>query len=568
MKVTFKKLQYRNMLSTGHEYTEISLDGHATTLICGINGSGKSTFMDAITFGLYGKPFRKINKPQLINSVNNKMMDVRVEFVVGPDEFVVVRGMKPNIFEIYRNGELLAQNAENKDYQETLEKTILRMNYKTFCQIVILGSANFVPFMQLPALAKREFGEDMLDIQYFTIMNTLLKARMQTNKDELVATERGIELIQSNIAIIKKHQEEARLSSERMREDKEARIYELEDEYSLLQMDKNKVQAQLDEQAQKIAKKSELITSRAKLDGVHYQTKIKINDAKSSIQFFESHAECPTCTQEIAEAFKAGVLEKRHADLYDLTGALADIENKQAKVDKALNAMGGIEKKISAFRDEWTSINTKMDGNLRVIKSIQEEIANLKTTEIDANALVPYETDLRNSYKFKEEFIKQRDLYVTATALLKDTGIKASIIKQYVPLLNKIINRYLEQMDFFCSFEMNENFEETIKSRFRDEFSYESFSEGEKMRINLSMLFAWREISKMRNSSATNLLILDEVMDGSLDAAGMDEFLVIVKEMAKDNNIFIISHKTDQISDRFDRVIKFQKDMNFSRIVS
>lgn len=567
MKIEFESVRYKNILSTGNEWTEVDLATHQTTLICGENGSGKSTFMDAICFGLYGKPFRRINKPQLVNSVNNKGLRVEIEFSVGDKQYKIVRGQKPHIFEVYLNETLLPQDTRTGDYQTSLEKEILKMGFKTFCQIVILGSANFVPFMQLTAAAKREFGEDMLDIQYFTVMNNLLKLRVQENKEELDQCNRQIELVDEKLKISAQMMGDAEIKKERI-------VLEYQTKIDHLQMDINKYYAELDSIQHKINEHDGVLKKRNALEEKRHDAVVKetrcsmtISELEDRIQFLSSHDSCPTCTQSISKEFQDKTVDECRARLQDLTVELKKTRDDKQKIDKALDGLNKMAAKASGMSSMMSAIQSQIKTNETLIKSYQHEIDKISVTEEHETYRIEELEENRSSLEItKENLVNHRELYNNAAVLLKDTGIKSQIIRQYVPVLNKLINKYLEQMDFFCLFEMNENFEETIKARHLDDFSYESFSEGEKMRVNLSMLFAWREIAKMRNSAATNLLILDEVMDGSLDAAGMDEFLGIVRELAKTNNIFIISHKTDQISDRFEKVIRFQKHKNFSRV--
>lgn len=566
MKIIFNKIRYKNFLSTGNVFTEIDLSGNPTTLVCGENGSGKSTFMDALCFSLYGKPFRKVNKPQLVNSVNAKTCVVEVEFNVGTHAYKIVRGLKPNLFEIYMNGNLLSQNADNKDYQEILEKNILRMNYKTFCQIVILGSANFVPFMQLAAQSKREFIEDLLDIQVFSNMNNILKEKINTNKEALALCENDLRLINSNLDLIRKHAAEQRQNVQDFIESKRFVIDKAQKENNDL-LEQNQILAdEVSGLQEKITKREALQKNNLKMNAAIHQIVSKIQAGRNRIKFYEENDSCPTCSQTIDDEFKKNFTEGKLKSIEENESLLVEVKEKQSKISQALDAIDEILDRITGCNQKMSSHSQVIASNNRLINMMQKEIASMNE-KIEVQDDSEYKKQLVVLENKKEELIKQRELFAMAAILLKDTGIKARIIKQYIPVLNKLINRYLEQMDFFCQFEMDESFEEKIKSRYRDEFSYESFSEGEKMRINLSMLFAWREISRMRNSSATNLLILDEVMDGSLDVNGMEEFLKIVVQLAKANNIFIISHKTDQISDKFAKSIKFEKVKNFSRVI-
>lgn len=568
MRIDFSKARYKNLLSTGNDFIEIDLSSHNTTLLCGDNGSGKSTFMDAICYALYGKPFRKINKPQLINTVTGKGLVVEIEFSVGQTQYKVIRGQKPTIFELYKNGTLLPQDAESKDYQQVLEKQILKMNFKTFCQIVILGSANFTPFMQLPAAQKREFGEDMLDIQYFTVMNNLLKLRIQQNNQAVDTVNREIELIDTKLMMVSKQLEDSAASKEKIIVETEQKIRDLGAENLSLQAKHDELMDKVFEIERKTSKKSALQDKRDDISYSETRLMVEIHGLLEKNQFFESHTNCPTCTQAITEEFRDGIVRENSLRAADLDGEVKKYVDERKKVELALKGLEKYDRQINQLKQEAMAYSSSIATNRKIMEHYKLEIERQKTNSVSDETFNESLQEQRDALEIKKEsLVNQKDLFNNAAVLLKDTGVKAQIIRQYVPVLNTLINKYLEQMDFFCLFEMNENFEETIKARHLDEFSYESFSEGEKMRVNLSMLFAWREIAKMRNSAATNLLILDEVMDGSLDAAGMDEFLGIVKDLAKSNNIFIISHKTDQISDRFEKVIRFTKEKNFSRIM-
>lgn len=565
MKITFNKIRWKNFLSTGNAFTEIDLFSHNTTLISGENGSGKSTFMDAMCFALYGKPFRKINKPQLMNAINQKNLLVELEFTIGSNEYLVKRGMKPSVFEVHLNGKVMAQNAESKDYQDTLEKNILRMNHKTFCQIVILGSANFVPFMQLSAQAKREFIEDLLDITIFSGMNTVLKDKASSNKNALIDCESEIRRITSNLELIRKHAAEQKQNAKTLVKDKKKIIDKAQKENEELVKENESLAKEIEGLKAKIDKTKSLQEKNLKVNAVIHQIVHKIQASQVNIKFYEENDSCPTCSQSISEDFKSEIVNNKQNTIKESEKLLEEVKQKQMKISYALKVIDNIVDRISSCNQKISSHSHMIASNNRLIDVMQKEITSINE-KVEVQDDSEYQKQLKNAEKNKEFLLKEREIFTLAAVMLKDSGIKARIVKQYIPLLNKLINKYLEQMDFFCLFEMNENFEEKIKSRHRDEFSYESFSEGEKMRINLSMLFAWREISRMRNSSATNLLILDEVMDSSLDANGTDEFLKIVRNLAKDNNIFIISHKSDQISDKFDKSIVFEKVKNFSKI--
>jgi len=564
----FEKVIYQNFLSTGNYNTEIDFLKNKNTLICGVNGSGKSTLIDAITYCLFGKAFRNINKPQLINSVTGKNMLVEIHFSVNNDSYVVKRGMKPNIFEIYQNQTLINQSAENKDYQSILEKTIIKMNYKSFCQVVVLGSANFTPFMLLPAAQRRAFVEDLLDIQMFSVMNNLLKEKVIENKELLIDCDTQIKLTENTLETNKKNREEANKNIESIIQTKNESIFKIESENEKDKQQLKTIEDDIAELQNTISNSKPKVLSA--LDKVYKSRTLldsKIQQAKETLSFFEDNSSCPMCEQEITNTFKESKIDsiktKRKEQsvlLEQLNEKINTLENKQEKIVSLVSDL----QQLNSARVE---ISSKISFNEKTIKSFRKDIDDLMRKQIsvvdDANLL----SELKEYHTTKQKLLEQKEIYNVGLVLLKDGGIKAKIIKQYIPIINDMINNYLDQMEFFCQFTMDETFEEKIKSRYRDDFSFESFSEGEKMRLNLAILFTWRELAKMRNSAATNLLILDEIMDSSLDSNGTDEFIKIIHTLTKNNNVFVISHKTDQILDRFDGVIRFEKRKNFSYII-
>lgn len=564
----FEKVIYQNFLSTGNYNTEIDFLKNKNTLICGVNGSGKSTLIDAITYCLFGKAFRNINKPQLINSVTGKNMLVEIHFSVNNDSYIVKRGMKPNIFEIYQNQTLINQSAENKDYQSILEKTIIKMNYKSFCQVVVLGSANFTPFMLLPAAQRRAFVEDLLDIQMFSVMNNLLKEKVIENKGLLIDCDTQIKLTENTLETNKKNREEANKNIESIIQTKNESISKIESENEKDKQQLKTIEDDIAELQNTISNSKPKVLSA--LDKVYKSRTLldsKIQQAKKTLSFFEDNSSCPMCEQEITNAFKENKIssikikrEEQTVLVEQLNEKIKTLENKQ---DKIVSLVSDLQQLNSAR----VELSSKISFNEKTIKSFRKDIDDLMRKQIsvvdDANLL----SELKEYHTTKQKLLEQKEIYNVGLVLLKDGGIKAKIIKQYIPIINDMINNYLDQMEFFCQFTMDETFEEKIKSRYRDDFSFESFSEGEKMRLNLAILFTWRELAKMRNSAATNLLILDEIMDSSLDSNGTDEFIKIIHTLTKNNNVFVISHKTDQILDRFDGVIRFEKQKNFSYII-
>lgn len=570
--IYFKKLRWKNFLSTGNAFTEVELNKAATTLIVGENGAGKSTMLDALSFVLYNKPFRKINKPQLLNSINKKDLQVEIEFSIGPGLYKIVRGLKPAVFEVYQNGRLLNQDADSKDYQEVLEKQILKLNHKSFCQVVVLGSASFVPFMQLSAAHRREVIEDLLDIQIFSTMNSLLKSRVSDNTSRLMQVEYDHELTSEKIKMQQAHIDEMQKNTG--------------DQIAKLKSDLSDYTAQIDnEQNLSIEKDKEIglllasIEDRDsvekkndKLKTLERQLKEKTKKLQQEIEFFSSHDSCPTCKQAIDDGFKCETVSQKENQIAEVSDGIEKLQQEIKVIVDRISEISEITSKVTSLNIEKITHNNSIQGLMKQCKKAASEIEQLqkKSDEyaINDDKMKEYEDALAMYSDQKSELLKDKDALQVAGLVLKDTGIKARIIKQYIPIINKLINKYLAALDFFVNFELDENFNETIKSRFRDEFSYASFSEGEKMRINLAILFTWRAVAKLRNSASTNLLIMDEVLDGSLDSNGTDEFLKILNNITQDTNTFIISHKTDQMYDKFANVMKFEKHKNFSRIAA
>ena len=566
--ILFTKLRWKNFLSTGNAFTEIDLNKQKTTLVVGENGAGKSTMLDALSFALFNKPFRKVNKPQLLNSINKKDLVVEIEFRIGSNYYKIVRGVKPSVFEIYQNDKLLNQNAESKDYQEVLEKQILKINHKSFCQVVILGSASFVPFMQLPAAHRREIIEDLLDLQIFTTMNSLLKDKIADNITKLGKVESDKRLYQDRVKLTKEHLESIRKSNENVIQEKKDGITNIEqkiaDSEELLKHHTDAINA-LKEQW----KSYDAFSTRGqKLYQLELQLAKKLEQIQKSVEFFATHDNCPTCKQDIDHKFKHETIDQRNVQLQEINTALeklsverASWNEKNKQYDQIRDDMYEHNMKISSFNNQIKMYNDNVKQLEKEIIKLMEQHENVDTKKIEEleQLLVQVESDFN---ALQEDKITLS----VASTILKDGGIKSKIIKQYIPIINKFINKYLSAMDFFVNFELNEEFNETIKSRFRDDFSYSSFSEGEKMRINLAILFTWRSVSKLRNSINTNLLIMDEVFDSSLDSNGTEEFMKILNTITTDTNTFIISHKTDQLYDKFEQVIKFEKHKNFSRV--
>ena len=569
--ITFEVIRWKNLLSTGNAWTEIELNANKTNLIIGSNGHGKSTILDALTFALFGKPFRKINKPSLVNSVNGKDCRVEIDFGAYGKKYKIIRGIKPNIFEIHVDGMLLNQDSASRDYQEYLEKFILKMNMKSFCQIVILGSASFTPFMQLNPADRRAIIEDLLDIQIFSIMNLLIKQRLQENKELQDATRLNL-----------KSNEEKKIYVERtlanLRQNNDDRLEELNTQYNDFASKKtdllNKVKKLADEKDDLVEEVTDISDLRKVYELAIRQIASWDNEAKRNEkerEFLQTSNDCPTCKQHIDQYFKGARIAHLLNEATSTIVAAQKMENENKTILEKINDREQKSKRIQIINAEIKADKQTMMHIVSTMNNIEDNIDKIK----NADTLVQdSEEELAKTIKEIDRIsvalqrqINERLLNDTAAALLKDGGIKTKIIKQYVPIINKLVNKYLDRMGFFVNFNIDENFNEVIKSRYRDEFSYANFSEGEKTRIDLALMFTWRSIAKMKNSVNTNLLILDEILDGSLDANGTDEFLKIIQTLTDDTNSYIISHKTDAIADKFDKTYRFEKIRNFSRLV-
>ena len=570
--IYFKAIRWKNFLSTGNAFTELKLNQSDTTLIVGENGAGKSTLLDALSFVLYNKPFRKVNKSQLMNSINKKDTLVEIDFDIGSNRYHIKRGMKPNVFEVHQNGKLLNQEAADRDYQTVLEKQILKLNHKSFCQVVVLGSASFVPFMELPAGQRREVIEDLLDIQIFSVMNSLLREKISGNNAAITKVEYECDLTSEKIKMQTQIIESTKLLNDtyvaKLKEELNKNTDRIEEERDAVKRLSEKavsLKAEIEDQ--------ESISERQKkLQRLEIQLADKVAKLTADIEFFSSHDSCPTCKQDIDHTFKCETVGDKQGQVQETRDA---IDKLQVEITRVLDRLQSIARVAADINSVNIEVITKNNTISNLIDQCKSLAAKIKETQeyndklvIDDSVMKELERTLGKLSDDKAELLRDKDALNVASIILKDTGIKAKIIKQYVPVINRLINKYLSAMDFFVNFEMDENFEEKIKSRFRDEFSYASFSEGEKMRINLAILFTWRAIARLRNSASTNLLIMDEVLDGSLDSNGTDEFLKIISNLTLDTNTFIISHKVDQMVDKFANVIKFEKHKNFSRIAA
>ena len=568
--ILFEKIRWKNFLSTGNQYTEISFTEHPTNLIIGTNGAGKSTLLDALTFSLFGKPFRKINKPQLVNTVNEKDCNVEVEFSIGNTKWKVVRGIKPNIFEIFRDDNALNQSAAALDQQKWFEQNVIKMNYKSFTQIVILGSSTFVPFMQLTATNRRDVIEDLLDIRIFSSMNNLMKDKIREVKDQIKVLDLKKESLIDKVKMQENFIEEIESRGKENIKSKEVRISELLIEENNLMNDN----AYIEEDVFKLTKEIEGLDSAKEKLRTLGNLKGKISNKVSMItkehKFFTQNTVCPTCNQDIEETFRINRIKDAQDKAKELQSGYKELEQAINKEEERERQFTTLSKEITTLTHGISQNNIKIAGCQRQVRDLESEIQrvtdNLANRNTEHEKLTTFKDNLKTTY---DELAQRKDTinyYDFSYSLLKDGGVKTKIIKKYLPLINQQVNRYLQLMDFYINFSLDEEFNETVQSPIHEDFSYSSFSEGEKMRIDLALLFTWREVARMKNSVNTNLLIMDEVFDSSLDGFGTEEFLKIIRFVIKDANIFVISHK-ESLHDKFADVIRFDKVKGFSRMV-
>ena len=568
--IIFKKVRYKNFLSTGQQFIEIQLDRAQSTLVVGENGAGKSTMLDALCFGLFQRAFRNIKKDQLVNSINEKECVVEVEFIVGQNYYKIIRVIKPNTFEIWCNDVMLNQDAAQRDYQKHLESTILKLNFRSFTQVVILGNASFVPFMQLRARHRRQVVEEILDIEIFSKMNLLFREK-QKNQDEVIKqSEFNCQLIDSKIDSQKKHIEDMSGNKQQTIEKKQIEIRQAQTDIDNYQLDIDKVNTEKAELQKQILDESKINNKYKQLHNLEAKLENTCSKHKKDLGFFQTHNDCPTCQQVIDEAFKSTMIGKKAEKVQELEGALGQIEKDIKSTEDRLDI---INKTMIAIREKELLVNryeTSISEIKKYMANKQNEVDELEddkfTTGVATGKLEELQEQLTSAETAKTKQKEQKNYLDTARYLMQDTGIKTKIIKQYLPIMNQLINKNLADMDFFVNFTLDDEFNETIKSRHRDEFNYHSFSEGEKLRIDLAILFTWREIAKLKNSTNTNLLILDEIFDSSLDASGTDEFMRILSNKLAKENVFVISHKGDTLIDKFPRVMKFEKYKNFTRM--
>jgi len=568
--ITFKQVRWKNFLSTGNTFTEIELDRNSTTLIIGENGAGKSTILDAMCFGLFGKGFRSISKPLLVNSVNGSGTLVEVEFEIGSKKFLVRRGIKPNIFEIYVDGKMYNQDANARDYQKHLEQQILKLNFRSFTQVVILGSSTFIPFMQLRARYRREVVEEILDIQIFSLMNMLLKGEMKTLTQDIREIEYDKSLCEEKIELQKQYIGQLKKNKDKTLKEKVELLSGNEEEIFMRQGESDLLTKENEDLIDSISDKTKLDKKLTKINDIKSTLTEKHKSHATMINFFEQNDDCPTCEQHIDEKFKDVMIDSKQTKASELMEGLKSLEEELISTKDRLVDIKAIAKIIREKEVQIAKNKSSVDQLEKFNANLQNEMNELSqeggVTKKDKDKLISFEKDLVGVDAARSK-LKEEMVYSEVTRnMLQDTGIKTKIIKQYLPIMNRLINTYLTSMEFYVNFTLNENFEETIKSRYRDEFTYASFSEGEKMRIDLALLFTWRAIAKMKNSTNTNLLILDEIFDSSLDGTGTDEFLKILNTL-EGENVFVISHKQDILVDKFKSTIKFEKTKNFSHIM-
>jgi len=552
--IIFKTIRWKNFLSTGNAFTEMQLDRNTSTLIIGDNGSGKSTLLDAITFALFNKPFRNISKPQLINTINRKKMVVEVEFNIGSKKYLIRRGSQPSIFDIEIDGVLVDQNANIRDYQRHLEENILKLNYKSFTQIVILGSASFTPFMQLTPNIRREIIEDILDIRIFTTMKDALKVKMNELKDKLRVLEGELTVTKEKANLQKKY-------IDTLENDKQERVDKIVNEISDIEATITSLLGQVAIDIEVKNEYGDIEANRKKLENFKMDFTRKIKEQKAALSFYADHDDCPTCKQGIPHEFKETITTEKETKISELEVANTELVVQWESLDKNYEEYLNLQQKIVDTNNTIMSTQTLLQRLVVEKSEVENKVGDI---EKETLALKEVAKDLISKTNERTDIKEEQEYHTIAESLLKDSGIKTKIIRQYLPVINKLVNKYLKSMDFFVQFDLDETFKETIKSRHRDKFTYASFSEGEKQRIDLALVFTWRTIAKMKNSASTNLLLLDEVFDSSLDVNGTDYVMQLLNTIGDDANVFVISHKSDQLFDKFRSVVKFEKKNNYS----
>jgi DNA repair exonuclease SbcCD ATPase subunit len=568
--IIFRKLRWKNFLSTGNAFTEIALDQNNTTLVIGSNGSGKSTMLDALCFVLFGKAFRSINKPQLINSINGRDCVVEIEFDTGNKSYKIVRGIKPGIFEIYCDGNLVQQDAAVRDYQEHLEKFILKLNYKSFTQIVVLGSASFTPFMQLSSSDRRAIIEDLLDIEIFSRMNGVLKDKHSILKEDYNNAKYECDLKKEKIQYQIQFIDSLRKDNDAKIETQKLEIANCEAQYTQSNTICNLLRSEILTLREQVADEDKIKNKVVKYEGIRKSLQKTLMKVETDIEFYHDNSDCPTCKQAIGDEFKTHITEERNKKKGEVEKALDQLENEYTKLIERTEKISDLLTEVDEKNSLLTTEQSEMLVCQRQINTLKAEIERLlskhENSETEQTKLNTLNAELKELEKNMKALSEEKIYYETAGSLLKDSGIKTKIVKQYIPVINKLVNKYLASLDFFVNFTLDESFKESIKSRHRDDFTYASFSEGEKQRIDMALMLTWRAVSKLKNSSNTNLLILDEIFDSSLDANGTEELMKILN-MLEGANLFVISHKGDILQDKFAHTIRFEKVNNFSRII-
>lgn len=566
MNITFTKVRYKNLLSYGDVFTEVDLDRKGTTLISGTNGTGKSTMVEALSFALYGKPHRKVTKPELVNSVNNKGLLVEVEFIAGESNYLVRRGMKPNIFEIWKNGEMLDQNAATRDYQSYFENNILRINHKSFCQIVVLGKANYTPFMDLTPANRREVIEDLLDIGVFSTMNSLLKDKIAENKNLVAENKMMVDSVKSKLESAIEHND----SLTKLKKLEAGKIKDkIKEQLELIEAEKSNIEHIEEDIAQHIA----LISDKAQQKGKYDKSKTIRNDLANTarslerdLSFYSEHDNCPTCKQGIEENFKNLTIQEKKAKLDDVQSGITKIEKMISDLERRLDEISKVEDQIQKCNLRIGESRAKINLSMGILKGYKKDLENAEQSidEVDETKVNELKSQLAVLQKEQQDLYDHRETLGVVSVMLKDGGIKTQIIKQYMPIINQLINKYLAKFNLFVDFHLDENFNEVIKSRHRDKFTFSLFSEGEKMRITLAIMLAWRAVAKLRNSVSTNIVFFDETLDGSLDEMGIADLIEHIHNLNVNDSVFVISHRGDAISDRFTHHIRTRKERNFS----
>jgi DNA repair exonuclease SbcCD ATPase subunit len=567
--IIFKKIRWKNFLSTGNVFSEVDLRASKTNLIIGSNGAGKSTILDALTFSLFGKPFRKINKPMLVNSINEKDLVTEIEFSIGKKEYKVIRGVKPNLFEIYCNDQLWNQESSLVEQQKNFENNVLKMNYKSFTQIVVLGSSTFVPFMRLPLAQRREIIEDILDIQVFSTMNVLLRDKVRENNEDIKTLDYEIHLVSEKIDLQKKYMLELEKKTKEEITRKENKIAELLGDENTQHQEIARLSSEVEKHSKEMEAVSTSTSKLKKLNTFLIKVQGKLKTCKKEHEFFEKNHVCPTCTQDLSEEFRDEKLESGKTKVEEMLVGYNDILSAIGEEEVKFNKFTELSSQVMSINNSISQSNFQIMSFRKTISDIESEIKELEGSNPDKKAeFVKLEGLVRNKKQLGgtlAENRKDRDTLLVASQLLKDNGIKTRIIKTYLPAMNQLINQYLQSMDFYVNFTLNENFEEIIKSRYRDVFSYDSFSEGEKSRIDIALLLTWRSIAKLKNSVDTNLLILDEIFDSSLDQQGGMDLSWILRNFDDNSNIYVISHR-ENLDGKFERTITAEKEKNFSVI--